>query len=122
VLTKNWDPPLLGWPVLAMERVPGSLEVLSTSSSGMLPVNNKTRRRQSNRPCGNKNKNRLTAGVARDGFAVAREGRAAGGVAGAGLAGLGVLGVRAAELEHEPACVEVIERTLGQSFGVGVKS
>ena len=88
----------------------------------MLPVNNKTRRRQSNRPCGNKNKNRLTAGVARDGFAVAREGRAAGGVAGAGLAGLGVLGVRAAELEHEPACVEVIERTLGQSFGVGVKS
>lgn len=38
VLTKNWDPPLLGWPVLAMDRVPGSLEVLSTSSSGMLPV------------------------------------------------------------------------------------
>ena len=37
VLTKNWDPPLLGWPVLAMERVPGSLEVLSMSSSGMLP-------------------------------------------------------------------------------------
>ena len=70
----------------------------------MLPVNNKTRRRHSNCSYENKNKNRLTAGVARDGFAVAREGRAARGVAGAGLAGLGVLGVRAAELEHEPAC------------------
>jgi hypothetical protein len=44
----------LGWPVLAMERVPGSLEVLSTSSSGMLPVNNKTRRRQCNCPYENK--------------------------------------------------------------------
>jgi hypothetical protein len=85
-------------------------------------VNNKTRRRHSNCSYENKNKNRLTAGVARDGFAVAREGRAAGGVAGAGLAGLGILGVGAAELEHEPACVVVIERTLGQSFGVGVKS
>ena len=64
---------------------------------------NKTRR-HSNCPYENKNRNRLTAGVARDGFAVAREGRAARGVAGAGLAGLGVLGVRAAELEHEPVC------------------
>ena len=37
VLTKNCDPPLLGWPVLAMDKVPGSFEVLSISSSGMFP-------------------------------------------------------------------------------------
>ena len=38
VLMKNCEPPLLGWPVLAMERVPGRFEVLSMSSSGMLPA------------------------------------------------------------------------------------
>ena len=28
VFTKNWEPPLFGWPVFAMERVPGSFEIL----------------------------------------------------------------------------------------------
>ena len=37
VLMKNCEPPELGWPVLAIERVPGSLEISATSSSGMLP-------------------------------------------------------------------------------------
>jgi len=37
VFTKNWEPPLLGWPVLAMDRVPGSLLSLTANSSGMLP-------------------------------------------------------------------------------------
>ena len=34
---KNWDPPESGRPVLAMERVPGSLESLAVCSSGMFP-------------------------------------------------------------------------------------
>ena len=37
MLTKNWLPPVFGDPVLAMDKVPGSLLVLSTSSSGMFP-------------------------------------------------------------------------------------
>lgn len=34
---KNCEPPELGWPVLAMERVPGLLEILAAYSSLMLP-------------------------------------------------------------------------------------
>ena len=34
---KNWLPPELGWPVLAIESVPGSLENLAANSSLMLP-------------------------------------------------------------------------------------
>ena len=37
VFTKNCEPPEFGWPVLAMERVPGSFEIFPWSSSGMLP-------------------------------------------------------------------------------------
>jgi len=37
VFTKNCEPPEFGWPVLAMERVPGSFESLAVNSSGMLP-------------------------------------------------------------------------------------
>ena len=37
MLMKNWDPPESGRPVLAMERVPGSLESLAVCSSGMFP-------------------------------------------------------------------------------------
>ena len=36
VLTKNCDPPLLGWPVLAMDKVPGSFEVLSIELIGVV--------------------------------------------------------------------------------------
>src|SRR5690606_31009 len=40
VLMKNWLPPLLGRPVLAIDSVPGSLENFASSrnSSGMLPL------------------------------------------------------------------------------------
>ena len=34
---KNCEPPELGEPVLAIERVPGSLEILAANSSLMLP-------------------------------------------------------------------------------------
>lgn len=37
MLMKNCDPPLLGRPVLAMDKVPGKFDVLSMSSSGILP-------------------------------------------------------------------------------------
>ena len=33
---KNWEPPLLGCPVLAMLRVPGSLEILPQEISSFL--------------------------------------------------------------------------------------
>ena len=37
MLIKNWLPPEFGAPVFAIERVPGSLLVMSISSSGMFP-------------------------------------------------------------------------------------
>merc|ERR1719399_2531320 len=37
VFMKNCEPPEFGWPVLAMESVPGSLENLAANSSLMLP-------------------------------------------------------------------------------------
>ena len=37
VFMKNCEPPELGWPVLAIESVPGSLENLAANSSLMLP-------------------------------------------------------------------------------------
>lgn len=36
-LMKNWEPPELGAPVLAMDKVPGSLPNLAVNSSSMLP-------------------------------------------------------------------------------------
>ena len=36
-LIKNCDPPLSGRPVLAMEMVPGSLEIFAANSSGIQP-------------------------------------------------------------------------------------
>ena len=37
MLMKIWEPPELGWPVLAMLIVPGLFEISASNSSGMLP-------------------------------------------------------------------------------------